>query len=522
MGDGYVGRPRFYRQNVLLQTNSVSQKSLFAWLVKESTERFGLSPEEAKLVAQKGLIFLTQEIGRGINQIVFPLVAAEYATYRKRYAELPKRPVVLTPFSADDLEIYQEHGLKAMQNARLIRLIEEAYRQGAVFDQPHLCLLTNITAKSIRSRLAPLLEKGIRLPLAGQAARYRGGRMFRSTCALKMALAGERPGAIRKELFISTSQWEAWQLDFARVAALAKKAAKEDIVRITGLNPQLVAEYLDLARQSPRSYLSRLQAFLGISCADLCEDDPAARLFMMLQEEHNFSPAKARAFLRLLEEYGEEHNDHRPSGTVIYYAVSDQEPPGKPLAECRLIPVSLNLVSPEDEDYLNPDASSELKWQRILRYATEAKAQGAYLSQPDLVFLLGVHPSVIQRLMSKNKKVLVPTRGNLADMGPGISHMTKIVELYLQGYTETQIKHRTGHSYESIESYLKTFAIYVGLSERGLPLPLIRKTMGRSLRTVKTCAQLYKRFNLPEYQWMLTRIRQLFIREETAKKGVVR
>lgn len=115
----------------------------------------------------------------------------------------------------------------------------------------------------------------------------------------------------------------------------------------------------------------------------------------------------------------------------------------------------------------------------------------------------------------------MPTRGNLADMGPGIFHMTRVVELYLQGYTETQIKHRTGHSYESIEAYLKTFATYVGLCERGLPLPLIRKTMGRSLRTVRTCASLYQRFNLPEYQWMLTRIRQLFTREEAAKKGVV-
>lgn len=242
----------------------------------------------------------------------------------------------------------------------------------------------------------------------------------------------------------------------------------------------------------------------------------------MLKTEHNFSPAKARAFLRLLEEHGEEYSDNRPPGTAIYYAVCDQEPPGKPISECRLIPVSLGLVHPEDEGYLNPDASSELKWRRILRYTTEAKAQGAFLSQPDLVFLLGVHPSVIQRLMAKNKKVVVPTRGNLADMGPGISHMVKVVELYLLGYTETQIKHRTGHSYESTEAYLKTFATYVGLAERGLPLPLIRKTMGRSLRTVKTCAALYNRFNLPEYQWMLTRIRQLFAREETAKKGVVR
>ncbi|MCL6559265.1 MAG: DUF1670 domain-containing protein [Firmicutes bacterium] len=449
------------------------------------------------------------------------MVSAEYSNYRRKYSELPKKPVLLTPFTPDDLDVYRGYGLKAMQNARLIRLIEEASMQGAVFDQPHLALLTNITTKSIRSRLTPLWEKGIRLPLAGQAAKYRQVRVSRSTYALEMSMAGERPGVLRKELYISESQWESWQLDFGQVAVLAGQGLDaEQIARITGLHLQQVNDYLSLTQRAPRGYLYRLQKTFGLS-THISAEDPSACLLDALQAEHNFSPAKARAFLRMLEKQIEEHSTTRPSGTVVYYAVSGQEPPGKPLNECRLIPVNLSFYSPEDENYLNPDSTSQLKWQRILRYTGEAKAQGAYLSQPDLAFLLGVHPSVIQRLMSENRKVLVPTRGNLADMGPGISHMSRIVELYLQGYTETQIKHRTGHSYESIEAYLKTFATYVGLYDRGLPLPLIRKVMGRSLRLIKTCASLYERFNLPEYQWILTRIRQIFAREEAVKKGVL-
>lgn len=43
------------------------------------------------------------------------------------------------------------------------------------------------------------------------------------TFALQMAISGERPLRIREELFISESQWESWQLDFSRVAALAGK-----------------------------------------------------------------------------------------------------------------------------------------------------------------------------------------------------------------------------------------------------------------------------------------------------------
>jgi len=94
--------------------------------------------------------------------------------------------------------------------------------------------------------------------------------MFRSTYALKMALAGERPGVIRKELFASASQWQSWQLEFARVATLAERAAREEIVRITGLGPQPVDEYLEVARQAPRSYLLRLKNSFGIG-ANLSE-----------------------------------------------------------------------------------------------------------------------------------------------------------------------------------------------------------------------------------------------------------
>lgn len=493
------------------------------WLTKENIERFGLSPEEAKLLANKSLCFINKEIGRGLNQIILSLVSVEYGNQRRNYSEMPKREVLLTPFAPDDLDIYREYGLKAMQNARLIRLIEEAFAQGTIFDQPHLALLANITTKSIRSRLIPLWEKGIRLPLAGQAVKYRQARVFRSTYALELAMAGVPPGTIKKELFTPELQWENWQLDYGQVVSLAGRGLDvEQIARATGIYPQLVDEYLILANKAPKGYLSRLRKTFGITDTNNSGEDAAANFLDMLKAEHNFSPAKARAFLRLLEKQVEEQGASRPSGTVIYYAVSDQEPPGKPLNECRLVPVNLSFYNSKDEDCLNPDATSRLKWRRILRYTGEAKAQGAYLSQPDLAFLLAVHPSVIQRLMSENRKVFVPTRGNLVDMGPGISHMSRIVELYLQGYTETQIRHRTGHSYESIEAYLKTFATFVGLHDRGLPLPLIRKVMGRSLRLVKTCATLYERFNLPEYQWILARIRQVFAREEAVKKGVVR
>lgn len=53
-------------------------------------------------------------------------------------------------------------------------------------------------------------------------------------------------------LFITKSQWESWQLDFSRVAALAgKDLNREHIARVTGVHPRLVDEYLELAKSAP-------------------------------------------------------------------------------------------------------------------------------------------------------------------------------------------------------------------------------------------------------------------------------
>lgn len=509
-----MGRPRFYRQNIISQINSVGQKSLWGWLIKETQENFGVAPAEARLVALKGHDFLNKVSGRGDSQIKLELTAWEYAGRRRKRDDLPQQLVTVTPVSSDDLEIHRLFGLKAMQNARLLRLIEEAYLQGAVFDQPRLGMVTNITAKSIRSRLFPFLQKDIRLPLVGQKREYRENRFFRCTCALEQFFSGKSSAEIMAEFLYTENQWEAIKLDFVRVAT---GAGRDSAVNI---HPEVATEYASLAAKISKKQLSRLkQEFMASSPAR--QGDPAINLLSVLREEHNFSPAKARAYLRMLESHMEESCASRPPGNIIYYAVSDREPPGKPLSECNLVPVQLSYVHQEDEDLINPDSTSRLKWQRILRYTTEAKSQGAYLSQPDLAYLLGVHPEVIQKQIQDHAQVVIPTRGNLADMGPGISHMARIVELYMEGYTETQIKYRTGHSYESIEAYLKNFSIFTGLLEKGMPKPLIRKTMGRSTRVINTCARLYEKFNTPDYQWAFMKLRRIFQREEAAKKGAI-
>jgi hypothetical protein len=95
-------------------------------------------------------------------------------------------------------------------------------------------------------------------------------------------------------------------------------------------------------------------------------------------------------------------------------------------------------------------------------------------------------------------------------MGPGLTHVEQIVELYLQGYTETEIVRRTGHTYGSIENYIMMFSRVVSLLERKMPIPLIRQTIGCSMKLVEKHAALYHKYNTPDYQFMLMQVKRIF------------
>ena len=203
------------------------------------------------------------------------------------------------------------------------------------------------------------------------------------------------------------------------------------------------------------------------------------------------------------------NREERAPGAIVYQAVSDREPAGKKLSDCELKAVVLDYVTREDWEMANRDNAEALKWARLLRLATQARSQGATLNQPDLALLLGLSTKTVQSLLKEHPGVVVPTRGIVADMGPALSHADKILRLYMDGYTETEIVRRTGHSYESIENYLLDFARVTYLLERGLPVPAIRKVMGCSRRLVEKYVNLYREFSGPDYAFMMAKVRRL-------------
>ena len=444
-----MGRPVFYRQRVRNQAASVQAKSILTHLASEIRARREISPEEAWLIALDAIRFLEQGLlDLSPGQIMLPCVAGLESHFRQARRDQAEKLVKLTVVADEDATLLEEFGTRVMQQGRLARVIEEAYANEALLDGNRLCLLMPLTLVALRERLKPLWQQGVSLPLAGmtRAAREQM-RMPRAVLAVERYLRGEDLTAIRRELAVSRLQWSRWWRGFQDAAAGSGEAPET-----VSLQSGFPVQWIELWQALWRKYrdLQSGQERLGKVASPKQPSPPAdeeERLSRRLLAEHGYTPAAARAFMQELRDLAIrlKNLDRRP-GQIITFGVAADEPPGRSLNEARLCLVALDYITPEDWGAIKRTSPQELKWQRLERLTTQAYAQGVALNLADLAHLLGISTDAVRNTMKEHDHVLLPTRGRVADMGSTLSHAEKIIALYMDGYTETEIKRRTGHS----------------------------------------------------------------------------
>lgn len=504
-----MGRPTFFRQRILTQASSLESKGLFNYLVSEIKARREVSLEEAVLIARDVQHYLKKEhLTRQPGQIIFPAINGResYQKRSRRYQE--EKEITLSVIDEEDIELMAEFGIFVMQKGRLARLIEEAYFQDAILDGPRLLLFILESHRGIRSHLKHFWEQGVLLPIAGMNIENRQlMQELRPVLAVKRYLEGEELDQIRKDMAISTCRWQKLWHDFKE---LGRTEDLEELEQQTGQPPEVLAAWKKL-----------WQAHRHLLCGRVTEAEKASggSFYQLLRTRHGYSPAAAEQFIDDLHELaarlnrqGQKHNQ------IIYNAVADHEPAGKKLTECQLKAVALDYIDPKDLDLADRESAKELRWARVLRYTTQARYQGAALTQPDLALLLGISTKAIQTLLKEHPDVVVPTRGLVADMGPAISHADKIIGLFMNGYTETEITRRTGHSYDSVENYILSYARVVYLLEKGMPAPAIRKVLGFSRKLVDKYISLYREYSGPDYAFMFGKLRRLAEAHPVKKK----
>ncbi|EQD59741.1 protein containing DUF1670, partial [mine drainage metagenome] len=152
---------------------------------------------------------------------------------------------------------------------------------------------------------------------------------------------------------------------------------------------------------------------------------------------------------------------HLPTlpGELCYLAVDANEPPGKPIEKCRKILIRLDLTSREDQELLRAKGLAAMRQGRLARLARQAHVQGGLVTVEDLAYLTCSSTATVKRDLAtlRVENVAVPTRGQIKDISPGLSHKAKVIQLYLFGLQFTDIEIRTRHSEGSIRRYLADF-----------------------------------------------------------------
>jgi len=225
----------------------------------------------------------------------------------------------------------------------------------------------------------------------------------------------------------------------------------------------------------------------------LAAKSPEEAIIEQISRDFNLAPFMARTQFEQMRQYFEHYFGlKRDVGQMTILALSADNPPGRPVGECQRLPINLSLDAPEDLEALRRGIAV-LRQSKIQRLTREARAQGALLTQEDLAKLLCTSRSTIKRDIAqlRAKGEDIPTRGQVQDIGKGVSHKAQILGDWLAGYTFTQIKQRRWHSVEAIERYCQDFQRVVRLHARGLSKANLRLSTGLSERLIGEYLDLY-------------------------------
>jgi len=257
-----------------------------------------------------------------------------------------------------------------------------------------------------------------------------------------------------------------------------------------------------------------------IKRTDNAQAEQARRLRIKTQEQRltklavdgaGLSPWEAETLTEVVKEvfFAEPENTPLRSGQMFYECAETSEGAGKPLSECRLARVVLTIHEPDDIEIAGKQGANGLRRHCILRLTEEAREQGGLLTQEDLARLLHCDVRTIRRDVAgfRERGIMVATRGQQKDIGPGVTHRGVAIAHWVDGKEPVEVARRINHSLAAVERYLQTFARVVFLKHKQFDCFATALTMGVSVASVKTYQAVYDEHrNRPEFKRRLKEI----------------
>ncbi|MBK8549983.1 MAG: DUF1670 domain-containing protein [Ignavibacteria bacterium] len=161
-------------------------------------------------------------------------------------------------------------------------------------------------------------------------------------------------------------------------------------------------------------------------------------------------------------------------GEIEVSVISIEERSGKMVESMKKVRVRLTMDNGlEDVEVQKNFGRVSLRRLRIQRISQETIEQNGILSQEDLSKYLHCNVRTIKRDIHfiKESGIEVITRGVLHNIGRGQTHKVKIIGLYLEGKTFSEIRLKTHHSTGAIKRYLQDFqkvlmSLHNGIKDR--------------------------------------------------------
>lgn len=221
------------------------------------------------------------------------------------------------------------------------------------------------------------------------------------------------------------------------------------------------------------------------------------QLINRVVEGTGMSPWEAEILVEVVQEVYFSDPAHAPlrSGHIRYDCIRITEGAGKPIKHCQMVSVVLSLVEKEDAQLITQFGLKGLRQARILRITEEARDQGGVLTQEDLALLLGCDARTVRRdarELREQKGIFLPTRGQVKDIGPGVTHKGVAIRLWLEGKEPVEIARHIHHTVKAVERYIHHFSRVVFLQRKGFAPLQIALTVGISSANVQTYLELYE------------------------------
>ena len=248
------------------------------------------------------------------------------------------------------------------------------------------------------------------------------------------------------------------------------------------------------------------------STVRLSEKSSLHRIQVELQQGYNLSPVEALVLSRRVQELVDEQaGSSRQPGQITYQAIAINEPAGKPLGKCRKVPVHLTVFADRDAEIWAAQGAQALRVAKIHRIVYEATLQGGALSQEDIACLLGISLRTVKRVFAavRAEGVPLPSRGELQDIGPGVSHKIPLIRRYVRDMAFSEISRELGgHGLDSLVRYLRHFSLVMILQDRELTPDQMQSIIGISPNLIGEYQQLYAELQEPQFERVLHRLKR--------------